>query len=162
MGWIGVDLDGTLAQWGTKDPNSSYIHYDVTVIGAPIPSMVALVQSMLAAGTEVRIFTARVGPATDEECLHAFARLQGYEQGPQPQLDWNNFQRTLIETWCQEHLGVILPITCTKDFHMYQLYDDRCVQVVTNTGRTLEAQIADLQEQVRLLLARIDTEGTLV
>lgn len=50
-GWIGVDLDGTLA------------HYDgwhgVEHIGAPIPAMLARVKAWLAAGIEVRIVTAR-------------------------------------------------------------------------------------------------------
>jgi len=149
MGWIGIDLDGCLAQWGTKDPVTSYIHYDVTVIGKPIDTMVQRVLAMLAEGKDVRIFTARVGPATDEECLNAFEKLKGYEPSPTPQLDWNNFQRTLIETWCARVLGRILPITCVKDFHMYQLYDDRCVQVYTNTGETLEDRITTLEAGLR-------------
>jgi len=52
-GWIGVDLDGTLA------------YYDqwrgISHIGAPIAPMVSLVRRYLARGQEVRIFTARVG-----------------------------------------------------------------------------------------------------
>ncbi|TDW20420.1 hypothetical protein EV128_12550 [Rhizobium azibense] len=51
-GWIGVDLDGTLA------------HYDkwrgIDHIGAPIPMMVARVKVWLDDGIEVRIMTARV------------------------------------------------------------------------------------------------------
>lgn len=50
-GWIGVDLDGTLAQYSEwKGPDS---------IGAPIPAMLARVKEWLAAGIEVRIVTAR-------------------------------------------------------------------------------------------------------
>lgn len=52
MGWIGVDLDGTLA------------HYDgwvgVESIGAPVPAMVERVKGWLEEGRDVRIFTARV------------------------------------------------------------------------------------------------------
>lgn len=52
-GWIGVDLDGTLA------------HYDewagIDNIGEPIPAMVERVKQWLADGIEVRIVTARVG-----------------------------------------------------------------------------------------------------
>jgi hypothetical protein len=52
-GWIGVDLDGTLAksvaQTGEK-------------IGAAVHSMVQLVKGWLAHGEDVRIFTARVNP----------------------------------------------------------------------------------------------------
>ena len=39
-----------------------------------------------------------------------------------------------IETWCLEHIGVVLPITNVKDYAMIELWDDRAVQVVTNTG----------------------------
>jgi hypothetical protein len=51
-GWIGVDLDGTLA------------HYDgwkgIEHIGEPIAPMVARVKQWLAEGVDVRIFTARI------------------------------------------------------------------------------------------------------
>ena len=152
MGWIGVDLDGTLALWGTKDPHTTFIHYDVTRIGAPIPAMVDRVKALIAAGEDVRIFTARVGPASDEECLHAIVRItdaQASEAGlipfhpavQKPQEYWDAYQRNMINIWCGEHLGASLPITATKDFHMYQLYDDRCVQVETNTGVCLVAAL---------------------
>lgn len=50
-GWIGVDLDGTLAMYdGWKGPDS---------IGAPVPAMAARLRAWLEAGQEVRIFTAR-------------------------------------------------------------------------------------------------------
>ncbi len=51
-GWIGVDLDGTLAE------------YEATckTIGKPVPLMLARVVQWLEQGIEVRIFTAR---ATD-------------------------------------------------------------------------------------------------
>lgn len=50
-GWIGVDLDGTLAEYGTwKGPDH---------IGAPIPRMMDRVRAWLAAGKTVKIFTAR-------------------------------------------------------------------------------------------------------
>ncbi len=50
-GWIGVDLDGTLAHYdGWAGPES---------IGEPIPLMMARVREWLALGREVRIFTAR-------------------------------------------------------------------------------------------------------
>lgn len=56
MGWIGVDLDGTLA------------HYDgwkgVEHIGPPVPAMVDRVKAWRAEGREVRIFTARVHDRT--------------------------------------------------------------------------------------------------
>ena len=39
-----------------------------------------------------------------------------------------------IEQWCLTHLGQKLEVTNIKDFGMITLYDDRCVQVVANTG----------------------------
>lgn len=52
-GWIGVDLDGTLAYYdGWAGPEN---------IGAPIPKMAERVQKWLTEGREVRIFTARAG-----------------------------------------------------------------------------------------------------
>ena len=51
-GWIGVDLDGTLAKYGSWNGGQ---------IGDPIPLMVERVKQWIAEGVEVRIFTARVG-----------------------------------------------------------------------------------------------------
>ncbi len=50
-GWIGVDLDGTLAYYDGWSGLES--------IGEPIPEMVERVKRWLVAGREVRIFTAR-------------------------------------------------------------------------------------------------------
>ena len=103
-GWIGVDLDGTLA------------HYDEwrgpTHIGAPVPEMVERVKRWLAAGHTVKIFTARVShePQADEV-------------------------RRAIAEWLVKHEIGLLEVTCTKDFAMIELWDDRCVQVEPNTGR---------------------------
>lgn len=50
-GWIGVDLDGTLAHYdGWKGPDG---------IGEPILPMIGRVRDWLIQGREVRIFTAR-------------------------------------------------------------------------------------------------------
>ena len=57
-GWIGVDLDGTLAYY---DDRSS-----IEEVGAAIPDMLALVKKMINNGLRVKIFTAR---ATDPEQL---------------------------------------------------------------------------------------------
>ena len=50
-GWIGVDLDGTLAEYGGPLSHGT--------IGRPVPAMLARVRRWLAEGWEVRIFTAR-------------------------------------------------------------------------------------------------------
>lgn len=59
-GWVGVDLDGTLAE---------YDRWNGGLIGKPIPAMVERVKAMLAKGVDVRIFTARV-----TEPLHTSTR----------------------------------------------------------------------------------------
>lgn len=50
-GWIGVDLDGTLAVY---DSWQGYEH-----IGEPVPLMLERVKAWIAEGKDVRIFTAR-------------------------------------------------------------------------------------------------------
>jgi hypothetical protein len=58
-GWIGVDLDGTLAYYDRwKSP---------THIGAPIDLMVDRVKRWLSEGREVKIMTARVAHAAQAE-----------------------------------------------------------------------------------------------
>lgn len=108
-GWIGVDLDGTLAH---------YDHWNgIDHIGAPIPLMVERVKTWLAEGKTVKIFTARVA-------------AEGLEKG---------FAIAAIQDWCQEHLGQVLEITNVKDFAMIECWDDRAVQVVPNTGRPVSS-----------------------
>lgn len=51
-GWIGVDLDGTLAKYHGWVSESH--------IGEPVPAMLAKVKAWIADGQDVRIFTARV------------------------------------------------------------------------------------------------------
>ena len=104
-GWIGVDLDGTLAK-STR--------VQIEEIGAPIYPMVKLVKAWLAHGREVRIFTARVNPNPDVDAVLA---------------------RKAIEVWCELHLGQILPVTYEKDRDMLLLFDDRARQVERDTGR---------------------------
>lgn len=113
QGWIGVDLDGTLAEYhGWQGPG---------FIGKPVPRMVDRVKLWLSEGKEVRVFTARVFAPPDD---------------PQRQLE-AAFSLIAIRGWCVEHLGVALPVTCQKDFGMVELWDDRATQVVTNTGEAV-------------------------
>lgn len=106
-GWIGVDLDATLAYYdGWKGAEH---------IGDPVPKMLERVKKWLEEGIEVRIFTARVSG-------------DGRAGIPTAEV------RKAIEDWCEKHVGRKLAVTCTKDFHMRELWDDRCVQVQPNTG----------------------------
>ena len=102
--WIGVDLDGTLAQ---------YDKYDGTNIGEPIEPMLTRIKLWLAEGAKVKIFTARV--SHDEDGEH----------------------RRAIDKWCDKHIGQKLETTCTKDFGMVELWDDRAVAVEKNTGKAV-------------------------
>ena len=123
-GWIGVDLDGTLAHFQRQDD------WDGS-IGAPVLVMVDRVKRWLSAGRHVRIMTARV------------SAVAGVTEGPRDV----EVQRQLIEAWCEEHLGVRLPVTATKDFHMVELWDDRAVQVIQNTGRAVVDVLGELADQ---------------
>lgn len=81
-----MDLDGTLAiydGWVTE-----------THIGAPIPEMVDRVKTWLAAGVDVKIFTARVS-IEDPDIRVEIAKAIG--------------------VWCVEHIGVLL--VTFLDFH---------------------------------------------
>lgn len=98
-GWIGVDLDGTLA------------HYDkwrgMEHVGEPVPEMLARVRQWIGQGRSVKIFTARC-------CV---------PEAIPP-----------IQAWLEKHGLGGLEITNVKDFGMIELWDDRCVQVIPNTG----------------------------
>lgn len=56
-GWIGVDLDGVLAEY------NGWV--GVRHIGRPVPLMVTRVKQWLKEGVDVRIFTARVTAGED-------------------------------------------------------------------------------------------------
>lgn len=116
-GWIGVDLDGTLAV---------YDHWrGLTHIGEPIMPMLRRVTAWLAEGQEVRIFTARVSVVQSDRPTYATAVEEAHHA------------LRAIQSWCLEHIGVTLEVTCQKDFNMIELWDDRAVQVERNTGRRL-------------------------
>ena len=113
-GWIGIDMDGTLAHY--------HGWYGVDHIGEPIPKMVERVRGWLQKGCptkwgvshDLRIFTARVSCDTEEENARA---------------------RAAVEAWCLRHLGQVLPVTCVKDYRCVEIWDDRAVQLIPNTGR---------------------------
>jgi hypothetical protein len=108
-GWIGVDLDGTLAHYEHGSWRGP-LH-----IGQPVPEMVDRVRRWLDEGHDVRVFTARCsGPRS--EAVEAIAAIQ---------------------KWCQEHIGAVLPVTNVKYYAMLELWDDRAVTVEPNTGRPL-------------------------
>lgn len=107
-GWYGFDFDGTLAYHSNSSPHRN---------GEPIQPMVDLVKKLLAKGCEVKIFTARA--STRDKVAR-------------------RIQIDLIQNWCDIHIGKRLDVTCTKDFEMIRLYDDRAVRVIPNTGTIVE------------------------
>lgn len=112
-GWIGVDLDGTLAEYhGWPEDGES--------IGEPVSYMLHRVKEWVAEGRDVRIFTARVAP-------------------PSHGITWEQVERqhVLIKRWSVKHIGCALPATCMKDRAMIEFWDDRAVQVERNTGRIM-------------------------
>lgn len=117
-GWIGVDLDGTLARY---DGWVSEQH-----IGEPIPLMADRVRKWLADGRDVRIFTARADGG------HV-ALAMGNPEGAKFH-DVGHIVG-IIQDWTLKHFGVRLPVTNKKDYGMVELWDDRAVQVIPNTGR---------------------------
>ncbi len=108
--WYGVDLDGTLAEYHGWNPE----------IGEPIPKMVKRVKKWIAEGRDVRIFTARVSRFDHTTDAHI------------------TLVRKRIEQWCEKHLGKILPITNVKEHGLVELWDDRAVQVIPNTGKRVK------------------------
>lgn len=118
-GYVGVDLDGTLALptgWQPGDPE--------TTIGPPIQRMVRRVKRWLKRGrrfrdgrviTDIRIFTARAS---------RFDEVPGMKEA--------------IEEWCLQHLGRVLPITATKTYGLVEFWDDRAVRVEFGTGRRIK------------------------
>jgi hypothetical protein len=117
QGWIGVDLDGTLAQY---EGWQGHLH-----IGSPVEAMVERVRSWVERGhplygpVVVKIVTARVSRQAGEDAEAA---------------------RRQIQRWCREYIGHVLEVTNEKDFGMIELWDDRAVQVEPNTGRRLDGQ----------------------
>lgn len=104
--WIGVDLDGTLANR----------NHEGDEIGEPVPAMVDRVKLWLSEGRDVRLMTARA-------------------------YSMSAAQLKAINTWLQEHIGETIPITCEKDPYMQELWDDRAVQVIPNTGQRADGEM---------------------
>lgn len=98
-GWIGVDLDGTLAEYASWQ--------GITQIGRPVPLMLKRVRVWIAAGYQIKIMTARAGLP------------EGVDS---------------VKSWLAKHGLPELEVTNQKDFDMIELWDDRAIQVVPNSG----------------------------
>ena len=100
--------------WIGFDLDGTLAHYEGWAgpdhIGLPIKPMINMLMMHIAHGETCKIFTARA-------CIP--------EQIPP------------IKAWLKQHNLPDLEVTNCKDFGMVKLYDDRCVQVETNTGRLM-------------------------
>lgn len=129
-GWIGVDLDGTLAYYDSWKSETN--------IGAPIMFTVLRIKKWLEEGRTVKIFTARVATENEEE-LKAV--------------------RGAIEKWCELHIGQKLEVTCKKDYQMIKLVDDRAEQVVQNQGIPLELLLKTLVTRADTVMKMLEANG---
>lgn len=111
--WIGVDLDGTLAEY---DKWQGLEH-----IGEPIPIMASRVKRWLSLGRTVKIVTARV------------SRQVGNDRA---------FAEAVIRRWTKKYFECELQVTSEKDFDLMVLYDDRAVSVRKNNGTAVRWQDA--------------------
>lgn len=98
---------------GTLCEYESWISEDH--LGKPIPKMVERVKKWLANEVEVKIFTARVSHPS---------------QTP--------LARKTIEEFTVKQFGQKLEVTNVKDYAMIELWDDRAIQVESNTGKRMD------------------------
>ena len=107
--------------WIAVDLDGTLAYYDhwrgIEYIGDPIQPMVKRVKNWIQKDYTVKIFTAR------------------YNEG----LEAINY----IKEWCMKHIGQELEVTATKDFRMIELWDDRCIQVVINTGMPMSVAVKE-------------------
>jgi len=126
-GWVGFDLDGTLAEYDVGGP-----YMGPRSVGRPIKPVVDVVRSILAKGGRVKILTARVSSGGEDAAT----------------------ARKTIEAWCVENIGEVLPITSEKDYRMIELWDDRAVQVLPNEGLPIQDVLVDA---LKLLVETLDS-----
>lgn len=97
------------------DLDATLSYYDgykgVGVLGKPIPAMMDKVRRWLKEGHKITIFTARAS---------------------------NMIEVVAIKKWLKNNGLPDFPVTNIKSSHASVFYDDRAVQIVKNTGQTVE------------------------
>ena len=101
-------------------------------IGQMIPKMKEILLEWIRQGFRVKIMTARMS--------HADSRDEA---------------RSVIQDWLEDNGVPRLEVTCKKDYKMIRLYDDRAVQVIPNTGVTLEEVVTILKSENEALKAQL-------
>lgn len=108
--------------WIGVDLDGTLVHYAPgnmreEIVGEPIEIMMERVKQWLSEGRRVKIFTARA---------------------------YTQRNKDIIARWLVEHDIGGLEITNVKDYEMLELWDDRCVQVIPNTGIRADGEIMPL------------------
>jgi hypothetical protein len=120
-GNILVDMDGTLFEYHGWTKWNEF--------GPPIKLMVDRVLAWHAEGRDVRVFTARMPLPQDEmveqTCYKTGEKFNGV------------MMKKAIADHCEAHFGIRLRAQCYKDLNTIEIWDDRAVGVVANTGLTL-------------------------
>ena len=124
--YYGVDWDGTTVEY------HGWAKWDK--FGAPIPKMVERIRGWLADGDEVRIITARV---SHDDSVIGTCKVTGET--------FTNVQmKHAIASECERIFGQRLRVQAWKCWRMAELWDDRAVGLVANTGETLvDAALAE-------------------
>lgn len=94
-GWIGVDLDGTLAVSGPT--------LDELGIGKPVPLMLMRVQYWLRTGRSVKIFTARADDSLQVSNIHKWCARHGLPSLPVTCIK----DSEMIALWDDRAVGVV-------------------------------------------------------
>lgn len=115
-----VDFDGTLVHYeGWK----GHRH-----VGKPVPHMVERVKKWITDGDDVFILTARLTP---------------WDEAPPVGQTIPEEAKRIVEDWCEKHLDRRLHVTNIKG-GFDALYDDNVVQIVQNTGLSLQEHIINI------------------
>jgi hypothetical protein len=114
--WIGVDLDGTLA---SDTGGDLWDTEGNPKIGRPVDEMVNRIKAWIAGGVTVKIFTARASSPAQVRAIRVWLARGGLPD---------------------------LEVTNVKDLNMVELWDDRCVQVIPNSGRPVNYPMRERQQ----------------
>lgn len=108
----GEPREGDEEVWIGVDLDGTLAYFDswqgIDHIGKPIPTMVKRIEHWIEQGHKVKIVTARAS----------------IQEGIPP-----------VERWLKKYKLPPLEVTCSKDFYMLELWDDRAVQVIPNIGK---------------------------
>jgi hypothetical protein len=96
-------------------------------IGDPVPEMMKRVHEWLDSGITVKIFTARA--AQPESIPH-------------------------IKEWLKKHGLPDLEVTNCKDMNMIELWDDRAIQVETDTGKPISEAVQPTSFQLMNMIRK--------